>query len=287
VARDRIRNAGLERPGHDPAQVGRLTMPVRAISYGGGVQSTALLVLAATSRVDCALAIFANVGDHAENPATLDYVREVAAPYCAEHGIELVERNRGGKNPDLYDRLTRPESKFLGIPIRMSNTGAPGHRSCTHDYKLVVIGRELKARGAAVDTPADVLIGISTDEIRRANNRRAEPFERIRYPLLDLGLSRLDCMRVIRDAGLPMPDKSACWFCPFHSASAWANMRTDHPDQFERACELEETLNAKRAGIGRDPVFLSSTLIPLRRATPDSDALPFDDPGCDSGWCMT
>jgi hypothetical protein len=258
---------------------------VRAISYGGGVQSTAMLILAATGRLDCTLAIFANVGDRAENPATLDYVRDVAAPYCAEHDLELVVRNRGGKNPDLYDRLTRDGSNFLGIPIRMGTSGAPGRRTCTHDYKMVVIGRELKARGASAEHPGSVLIGISIDEATRANKRRAEPWERIEYPLLDLSLSRLDCGRVIAAAGLPVPPKSACWFCPFHSGAAWMQMRTDDPVLFERAASLEDTLNGRRAAIGRDPVYLSAALIPLRAATPDSDAL--FDVGCDSGWCMT
>jgi hypothetical protein len=154
---------------------------------------------------------------------------------------------------------------------------------------MVVIGRELKARGATAAAPAEVLIGISTDEYMRANNRRAEPYERIRYPLLDLGLSRTDCARVIADAGLPMPAKSACWFCPFHSAAAWQALRTDDPAMFERAAGLEDTLNAKRAGLGRDPVWLSGALIPLRDAVRDMDAL-FPDPAageCDSGWCMT
>jgi hypothetical protein len=66
-------------------------------------------------------------------------------------------------------------------------------------------------------------------------------------------------------------------------------MRTDNPDQFERAAQLEDTLTAHRAALGKDPVYLSSRMIPLRRAIADMDALPFDntDPGCDSGWCMT
>jgi 3'-phosphoadenosine 5'-phosphosulfate sulfotransferase (PAPS reductase)/FAD synthetase len=264
-------------------------MTVRAMSFGGGVQSTAMLVLAVTGRIEnCTLGLFANVGDNAENPTTLDYVHDVAAPYAAEHGIELLELHRGGKHPDLYDRLTEPGSRFLGIPVRMAS-GAPGNRSCTHDYKMVVIGRELKARGASVDNPADVLVGISTDEIQRANKRRAEPFERMQYPLLDLGLSRLDCSRIITDAGLPVPPKSSCWFCPFHSVANWTTMRTDDPAMFERAAQLEETLTARRAELGKDAVFLSSRTIPLRRAIADLDALPFEDvdPGCDSGWCMT
>lgn len=267
-------------------------MTVRAISYGGGVQSTAMLVLAAAGQIDCDLAIFANVGDHAENPETLDYVHRWAMPFCAQHGIELTECNRGGKWPDLYDRLTHPASRFLGIPIYLPPGGGHGNRSCTRDYKIVVIGRELKRRGATRDNPADVLIGISADEASRANNRRGEPHERVHYPLLDMRLSRLDCARVIADAGLPVPPKSACWFCPFHNRQQWMRQRTERPDLFERTAQLEEHLNAKRSAQGRDQVFICNAMIPIRRAIPDMDTLPFDEPDpadgeCDSGWCMT
>jgi hypothetical protein len=34
------------------------------------------------------------------------------------------------------------------------------------------------------------------------------------YPLMDWRMDRAACERVIRDAGLPVPVKSACWFCP-------------------------------------------------------------------------
>lgn len=46
---------------------------LRVISYGGGVQSTALLVLAASGRIDFRTFLFANVGDDSEHNATLVY----------------------------------------------------------------------------------------------------------------------------------------------------------------------------------------------------------------------
>src|SRR4029077_15230387 len=138
-------------------------------------------------------------------------------------------------------------------------------------------GRELKARGATADNPATVMIGISTDEMSRANNRRSMPYETVTYPLLDLRLNRQACPRILDPVVLPIPPKSACWFCPFHSKATWQNMRTDDPDMFDRAAELEATLNRKRTEIGRDPVWLTDALIPLRDAVLDHDALPFDD----------
>jgi len=267
---------------------------LRSISYGGGVQSTALLVLAAQGRIDFPLFVFSNVGDDSENPGTLRYVEEYAKPYAAEHGIELVEvhrvMQRTGETRTLMQDLTRPGSKSLKIPVRMSN-GAPGTRSCTATYKIEQVARELKRRGATPENPATVGIGISVDEIHRANNRIVEPHERIVYPLLDLGLRRIDCMRVIREGGLPVPPKSSCFFCPFHRPETWHDQRRDEPELFEKSCQLEEHLNRVRDELGKDHVYLTRFNKPLREAIPDGvDLLPMFDEAdglCDSGWCMT
>jgi 3'-phosphoadenosine 5'-phosphosulfate sulfotransferase (PAPS reductase)/FAD synthetase len=48
---------------------------IRVFSYGGGVQSTAALVLAAQGVIDYHTFLFANVGEDSENPDTLAYVR--------------------------------------------------------------------------------------------------------------------------------------------------------------------------------------------------------------------
>ncbi|MFI9203916.1 phosphoadenosine phosphosulfate reductase [Streptomyces sp. NPDC053048] len=266
---------------------------LRTFSFGGGWQSTAALVLAARGDVDFRTFLMANVGDDSEHPGTLQYLREHAIPFAQAHGIELTVLDRvmkrTGETRTLYQDLTRQGSRSLKIPVRMSN-GAPGTRSCTAQFKIKVIGDELKSRGATPSTPATVGIGISLDEIGRANKRRCEPHERIEYPLLERGIRRVDCARIIRSAGLPVPPKSSCWFCPFHRPETWHEMRRSEPELFEKACHLEELLNRRRDALGKDHVFLTRFGKPLRKAIPDGvDTLPFDefDTGCDSGWCMT
>lgn len=240
---------------------------LRTVSYGGGVQSTALLVLAARGVIDFRTFLFSNVGDDSEHPETLRYVRDVAAPYAEAHGIELVElrkRNeRGrfaGEEETLWKRLMHPDSRSLGIPVRMSRTGAPGTRSCTADFKIRVVAKELRARGATEESPALVALGISTDEIERAKPGvdPRDPMQVRTYPLLDLGYDRTACKRIIADAGLPVPPKSSCFFCPFHSIEAWRDLRNRTPELFDRAQELEDTLNERRArlacaGVGDPP----------------------------------
>jgi hypothetical protein len=274
------------------------TPNLRVISYGGGVQSTALLVLAAQRRIDFLVFLFANVGHDSEDPNTLRYLQTHAAPYAERHGIELVQLHRtrrDGSVETLHGRLTRPGSRSLPIPVRMSS-GAPGTRSCTADFKISVTGKWLKAHGASASSPATVGIGISLDEFWRINNRRAEPYERPVYPLLehDPPLRRTDCEAIIRAGGLPVPGKSACWFCPLRRPSSFAVMRRDRPELFAKAAELEELLNHRRAALGRDPVWLTRFNRPLTEAVGAAqDPLPglVDDPddgsGCDNGACFT
>lgn len=277
-------------------------MTLRIVSYGGGVQSTALMVLAAQGRIDFQTFVMANVGDDSESPGTLRYLVDVAGPYAEKHGIDLqvIDRHkRDGTVETLYGRLMREGSRSLPIPVRMSN-GAPGNRSCTADFKIRVIGKWLKQHGATADSPATVGIGISVDEIHRANNRKVEPYEHVVYPLVGVGedtglrLTRSDCQRVIRDAGLPVPPKSSCYFCPFHRPGVWQDMARNEPAQFEKAAALEDTLNDRRRMLGKDEVFLTRFGRPLRDAINadqlsmfELDESPDDDGNCDSGWCMT
>jgi hypothetical protein len=268
---------------------------MRVISYGGGVQSTALVVLAATGRlghVDAAL--YCNVGDDSEHPATNVYVRDVATPWAAERGftVHTLDRvKRDGTVETLWGRLMKEGSRSLPIPIRMSN-GAPGNRSCTTDFKVKVVQKWLKANGASAANPATTLIGISTDEVSRVGRGKNETYETREYPLIGLGLDRSACAQVIRDAGLPVPPKSSCFFCPFHKPSTWAEMRRDEPELFDLAQHLEDTLNERRAMLGRDSVWLTRFNKRLSDAVAEAqtplwdEATGIGETGCDEGVCF-
>jgi len=270
--------------GDVPSQPDRDTA-LRVVSHGGGVQTTAMLVLAAQGRIDYQTFLFANVGDDSEDPLTLRYLREIAKPYARRWNIGIYEIARPGDT--LYQRLLSPR-RSVDIPVRMAN-GAPGNRNCTAEYKIKVVGRWLKDRGATAENKATVAVGISKDEIHRASNRKIAPYETIEYPLLDLRMNRADCAGLIQSAGLPLPPKSACWFCPFHKASQWAEMRRDREPLFIAAAGLEAQLIRKRATLGKDPVYLTQAGVPLGEAIGSAqDTLWTDDDAhCDNGWCMT
>ena len=293
---------------------------MRIISYGGGVQSTAMVIMAATRNpefeaacggpIDAAL--FSNVGDDSEHPATLDYVRNVIQPWAAEHDLPveiLTRQDKNGNERTLYgDMINRERMLAIPMPVRMAN-GAPGRRTCTVDYKVKVIHKWLKAHGASDDNPAIQAIGISTDEFQRASDRH-EPFERRIYPLISMGMSRQDCLNVPETVGLPTPGKSSCYFCPYHRPAVWSEMRRDEPGLFWKSVELERKINEIRDaslvkrkqeadeageqwnGPESPNVWLTRFNKPLDEAISEAQTqLPgfesIEESGCDSGHCFT
>ena len=259
-------------------------MTVRVVSYGGGVQSTALLVLAGAGLIDFRTFLFANVGDHAEGPATLRYLAEHAAPYAAAHGIELVQLrwvDRWGHTRDLYDDVVA-NRRSIDIPVRMGSGGF-GHRRCTDFYKIRVVARECRRRGATRDDPAVVALGISCDEVERAKVGvpRQQPWTTRVNPLLDLGLDRAGCYEVIAKAGLPAPPKSACWFCPFSSGRRWQQLRLTNPPLFRKAEALDRLVNRRHQALTGTPAGLAAPDKPLREATAARGS------SCDGGYCFT
>ena len=267
-------------------------MSIRAISYGGGVDSTALLVLAARKEIDCSLALFADVG-RAENPDTIAYLNSVAIPFAVDHGIavEIVQRTRRDGTPvDLWDDAIKP-SRTIPIPMRMSN-GAPGNRTCTYVWKIRPIASVLKARGATNNDPAILELGITVDEYQRMNVSRI-PWITNNYPLVDMGVTRDQAVSLIASASLPIPPKSSCIWCPYKRKDQWLELKNEHPDRFDQAVEFERQINEKRANIGRDAVWLHSSAKPLEQAVVDTlrergQTSLFDDgPTCnEAGYCF-
>lgn len=274
-----------------------MSKPIRVISSGIGVQSMAMQVLLARKEINFDAILFCNVGEDSENPDTLAYKNEVALPHAREHHLEFVELHktlRDGSTDTIYQRLTRPGSRSIGIPVRMNGSGAPGRRSCTVDFKIVVVDRWMREHGAKI-TGAEVGLGISLDEIERVKPNMDPDtlaWKENVFPLIDevaQPLTRQDCMNIIAGAGLPIPPKSACIFCPFHTLARWQEMRQHEPEQFWKAAELERFLNERRASLGLDPVWFTRLLKPLEQATHEySQRGLFDDAfdACESGYCM-
>jgi hypothetical protein len=200
-------------------------MGLTVLSLGAGVNSTALIVLKAQGKIDFDFAIMAQTGD--EHPKTDKYITEHLTPYCKKHGIELVFV----KN-EKYDSLKKYcESKKI-IPSQHSG-------SCRDKFKIRVIRKYLKKYYPLYFKNIEILIGFCVGE-----EKRRKGFKGITgntsFPLMELGLTRLGCAMVIKNAGLPIPPKSGCWYCPRQSIEQWIKLYTEEPELFAKAEEFEK-----------------------------------------------
>ena len=265
---------------------------MRIFSFGGGVQSTAVLCLAAKGALQYDAFVFANVGEDSEHPDALAYVRNVTMPFAERHALKLVEvawARKDGSTDTLYKRIYRNQ-RSIPIPAHLQS-GAPGNRACTSDFKIRNIDRWIAENGGK-GHDVHIGLGISVDEIHRAKVKAPEAVrgftKHLEYPLIDLHISRAQCHNIIAAAGLPPAPKSSCYFCPFHTHAAWIHLRNTRPDLFDKAVQLEKHINHKRQHtLGKDEVYLHSSLRPLDVAVGLQRTFLDELMNCESGYCFT
>lgn len=125
----------------------------------------------------------------------------------------------------------------------------------------------------------DSWIGFTVDELRRVRTPIGK--WQNRYPLIELRMSRPDCIRYVEKYGLPTPPKSACWMCPNRRNEEWQDMKESMPETFKMAVDFERELRRK------DPhLWLHQSGVPLDEA----DFLQGDrnlSLFCENGTCFT
>ena len=196
------------------------------VSYGGGVNSTALIILLIERKLPLDFVVFADTGN--EMPETYRYL-DVMGKYLESAGIPLkIVRPRSGES--LSDRCTRRRV----IPSQV-------WRWCTRDMKVTPIHAFYRSLKAHVYQ----YMGIDYGEVHRMKPARVDYVTNL-YPLIDRKIGRDGCMDIIKGAGLPVPVKSGCYLCPFNSAERWSYIHDKHPDLYKMAMSLEE--NGKHFG---------------------------------------
>lgn len=250
---------------------------IRTFSCGAGVQSTAIALLMRDGKLPLVdHVIFADTGFE---PAQVYRQVERLEVVFAELGSQLHRVSNGNIRTDPTD----PEMRFATPPWFVRNPDGSegmGRRQCTSEYKLVPISRKIrellgakppKFRSVPKGRVAENMIGFSTDEIGRVSDKTGVQYERLRYPLLELGMSRRDCTRYLERAGWGDTAKSACIACPFHGNRAWRELRDQRPDEWARAVEFDAAI--RKGGARGEPLngeaFLHRSRIPLSIAPID------------------
>lgn len=240
------------------------------VAYGLGVNSTAMLVEFVKRYIVPDMILFADTGGEKPEtyrymPVIQEYLKKVKFPpvvtvryvpkWAAYHTLEGQCLHTG----------TLPSIAYGGRSCALKYKVAPQNKLITATYppaEFVESGkRVVRAIGFDADeerrTYAGVVkaIGLDAGESHRLTwakpKQGAEERKPSReawldanyfvywYPLFDWGMDRAACERVIRDAGLPVPVKSACFYCPASKKKEIAWLREHHPELLERALAIE------------------------------------------------
>jgi hypothetical protein len=229
--------------------------PRRVLSYGGGLDSFAMLLDGIERGELPEVCVFADVGDPAgidpaEWPGTYRHIEEVVKPLCAVHGIEWV----------TLDTSSYPvrgsRSLFVWLEERHQIPVTGPTRICTIVAKVERFERWMDDRFPGEDV--EVWVGFDAGEEGRADydpnagkKRAVKPGQarrHNRFPLIEQRICRCRAEALVRRLGYPVPRKSACVFCGYNSRGDWKTVARELPAHFARTVAMEANKPPTMAG---------------------------------------
>jgi hypothetical protein len=254
-----------------------LTMK-RFLSLGAGVQSSTLALMSAHGDIEpFDGAIFADTQNEPLSVMSwLDWL-EKEVSQC-QHPYPIYRVSKGNlAERELKIRISKVTGNSYiqgGIPAFVKSPSGKREgllgRKCTQDFKIQPIYAELRRllgiKRAVKNQPVLALmaIGISLDEVHRMKPSRF-PYAENYWPLIDLRMTREDCLKWMQKKGYPAPPRSSCVFCPFHSDAEWTRLRNEEPFEFTRAVEFENKMHEAyaRQNALRGKPYLHTSCVPL------------------------
>lgn len=231
---DAIKNKTLDRP--------------VMVSLGMGVDSVAMTIaLIQLGRIPD-LVIFADTGG--ERPETYAYI-ETFQNWLRQFGVEIViARYVPVKAP--YDSLEgelRTNNILPGVALGRSSCSVKWKQQAIHQFITGVPAKGARPFQPGWQPAIDCwergervvkLIGFDAGakDKRRTGITGDAHYEHL-FLLREMGLDRLDCARLIRSEGLPIPLKSSCFYCSANSPEELRFLHHHHPDLFRRALIIE------------------------------------------------
>lgn len=226
------------------------------VSFGGGTNSTAMIIGMYHKNIPIDLILFADTG--AEMPETYDFI-ETFNKWLEDRKLPQIIVVR---NVDKDGNLLTLEEECLKCGNLPSI--AYGFKRCSLKHKIAPQDKYCNNHKQCIEVwkngdKVNKYVGFDAGEERRKDNAFAidlqdKKYKKV-YALIDWGWYREDCIKVIQEEGLPLPGKSSCFFCPSMKKQEIKDLRKNHPDLFKRAVDLEE--NAKDnlitvKGLGRN-----------------------------------
>lgn len=239
--------------------------PIICVSFGGGTNSTAMLIGLQERGIRPDFITFADTGG--ERPHTYAHIKDMQKWLAKVSFPKIVTVKKVDYNGDI---LTLEENC---LQKKMLPSLAYGFKSCSQKYKIAPQDKyfnnldatklEFKAGRKVVK-----FIGYDAGESRRVKDYSCKKYD-CQYPLVEWGWEREDCVEAIERAGLPQPSKSSCFFCPANKTNEIREMNAIYPELIQRAIKMEKNAELTSVkGLGRN--FAWSSVIATSDMFPDS-----------------
>ena len=255
------------------------------LSLGWGIQSFTIAAMAALGKIPpIDLAIHADTTHEASG--TYEHARKWT-PWLGKRGLPVV--TVAAPNTNIFDRESKRGIFIPAITVDRNN-GSKGmlSRQCTNRWKIRPIRTKLRELLDRRPRTGDIraLIGISLDEWHRMRSSDVKYIENV-YPLVDLRMTRQECIAWLQDHGLDIPPKSSCVFCPYHSPSHWKALKREAGTDWDYAVAADAAI---REGRPNHTLFVHRNGLPLETAVriPEdygAQQMELDMP-CDGGVCF-
>lgn len=212
-----------------------MNKPLYILSFGGGVNTSALFFYLLEKKKPIDLIIFADTGE--ETTTTYNTVRAMET-LCLEKGIEFVRVQSHLGN--LYDYYYRKK-----IVMSMKK------RDCTSKFKIAPIRKFLRERFSKKQK-FKMYIGITYDEYHRVRTSDVQYITNV-YPFVDDKITRRGNKEILKRVGFSA-EKSGCKGCIFNKKSTWLKMAIGNKTEFERHLRLDMN-NSRYPNITLNPNY--------------------------------
>ena len=220
---------------------------------GGGVQSTAIAALIYMGELPKPnYAYMIDVGY--ERTGTFDYANRVLIPKLADIAVEL----KIIKTTDYFDNSLFDKQMHCKLPLfKKTEDGLiiKFRTHCSGKWKQAVAAKWLRSQGVK---RCDTWLGISVDEARRVKSSRFS-WNQNRYPLVEFGFRREDCVDLAARLGWPKPEHTSCFLCSNQSDFSWQDTKQHYPNDWEKAIEADEYIRSIDCNL-----FLHGSCKPLK-----------------------
>ena len=194
---------------------------VNIVSYGAGVDSTAMILKMIDEKIPIDHVVFADTGGELpETYKTVQYMKDY-----------LSKRNIPFQTVKNFSFITLFE-RCIGRHVFPDTF----KRWCTRDFKVAPIHRFYRKffKGFMINE----YLGIDAAETKRCRTAKEDYITKF-YPLVDWNMDRLDCEKYIFERKFPYVIKSGCYFCPFNSLLRWDYIKKKHPKLYKLCKKLE------------------------------------------------